>query len=133
MEVKRDARVLHHIYAYCNEIAETVERFGNSFQIFAADAIYRNAIALPVMQIGELTTHLSADFKAEYTDVPWNQMKALRNVVAHHYGKIDAESLWETVVEDIPALKQYCNEILSDAAFSQQDDMEAENEMHISL
>ena len=69
---------------------------------------YKNATALCVMQIGELTTHLSDDFKKTYTEIPWTQIKALRNVVAHHYGKIDDESLWETLKFDIPKLRDYC-------------------------
>ncbi|MCO1602054.1 DUF86 domain-containing protein [Desulfosporosinus nitroreducens] len=39
-------------------------------------------------------------------------MKALRNVVAHNYGKIDDESLWETITSDIPKLKDYCLNII---------------------
>jgi uncharacterized protein with HEPN domain len=49
------------------------------------------------MQIGELTTHLTNDFKQTYTGMPWTHIKALRNVVAHSYCKIDVESLWETI------------------------------------
>lgn len=64
------------------------------------------------MQIGELTTHLTDDFKQTYTGMPWIQIKALRNLVAHNYGKIDEESLWETVTGDIPKLKNYCSSIV---------------------
>jgi uncharacterized protein with HEPN domain len=64
------------------------------------------------MQIGELTMHLTNDFKQTYTGMPWTQIKALRNVVAHSYGKIDAESLWETITIDIPRLKDYCSDII---------------------
>nr|WP_309446466.1 HepT-like ribonuclease domain-containing protein [Desulfosporosinus nitroreducens] len=44
--------------------------------------------------------------------MPWTQIKALRNVVAHNYGKIDDESLWETITSDIPKLKDYCLNII---------------------
>jgi uncharacterized protein with HEPN domain len=64
------------------------------------------------LQIGELTTYLSDDFKQTYTGIPWKQIKALRNIVAHSYGKIDDESLWETITGDIPKLKDYCSEII---------------------
>lgn len=60
----------------------------------------------------ELTTHLTNDFKETYTGIPWTQIKALRNVVAHNYGKIDDESLWETIISDIPKLKEYCFSII---------------------
>ena len=68
---------------------------GPDYNIFKEDTAYKNAIALCVLQIGELTTKLSQELKESYADIPWIQIKALRNVVAHQYGKIDEESLWE--------------------------------------
>ena len=46
--------------------------------------------------------------------MPWNQIKALRNVVAHNYGKIDKETLWETLLGDIPELNDYCCQIIKE-------------------
>jgi len=89
-----------------------MRRFGKDYAVFAQDSIYRNATALCIMQIGELTTHLTNDFKQTYTGMPWTQIKALRNVAAHSYGKIDVESLWETITIDIPKLKDYCSGII---------------------
>ena len=104
----RNADVLRRIISYCNEIDKTIQRFGEDYTVFAQDSVYKNATALCVLQIGELTAHLTNDFKQTYTEIPWMQIKALRNVVAHSYGKIDAESLWETITIDIPKLKEYC-------------------------
>lgn len=122
MSKDRDAHVLRHIIGYCEQIADTVARFGNSYANFESDAIYRNAAALPVLQIGELTTHLSEDFKETHKGIPWTKIKALRNIVAHHYGKIDSESLWETITQDVPGLNQYCQTILQGPTFSQIED-----------
>jgi len=112
MEDNRNADVLRRIVSYCNEISDTIQRFGEDYEVFSKDSVYKNATALCVLQIGELTTHLTNDFKQTYTGMPWTQIKALRNVVAHNYGKIDAESLWETITGDIPKLKDYCSGII---------------------
>ncbi|MDD2402341.1 MAG: DUF86 domain-containing protein [Clostridia bacterium] len=112
MQNKRNADVLRHIISYCNDISETIQRFGKDYTVFTRDSVYKNATALCVLQIGELTTHLTDEFKKSYTEIPWTQMKALRNVVAHNYGKIDDESLWETITNDIPKLKDYCSSII---------------------
>lgn len=114
MQGDRDLEVLRHILEYCKEIEHTMEVFGRSYDVFVSNSIYQNAVALCVLQIGELTTHFTEDFKRTYKEVPWNQMKALRNIVAHSYGKIDKEILWETLVQDIPALNAYCEQILND-------------------
>lgn len=108
----RDANVLRLIISYCNEIEETIGRFGEDYEVFKKDSVYRNAVALCVLQIGELTGSLTYDFKNAYDGMPWTQIKALRNIIAHSYGKIDVESLWETITGDIPELKRYCSQII---------------------
>ena len=50
----RDISILEHIISYCDQIAETIRRFGDDYEVFAADCIYRNAAALCILQIGEL-------------------------------------------------------------------------------
>jgi uncharacterized protein with HEPN domain len=112
MKDRRNADILRHIISFCDDIYDTVQRFGDDYSVFKQDSVYKNATALCVLQIGELTTHLSNEFKQTYTQIPWSQIKALRNVVAHHYGKIDDESLWETITYDIPKLKEYCSFII---------------------
>lgn len=95
MKDDRNIDVLQRIMLYCNQISEAIHRFGGDYSVFAQDSVYKNATALCVLQIGELTKHLSDDFKQTYTGMPWAQIKALRNIVAHSYGKIDDESLWK--------------------------------------
>lgn len=36
------------------------------------------------------------------------------NLVAHSYGSMNREIIWETAVNDIPALKQFCEEQLAE-------------------
>lgn len=112
MRNNRNADILRRIISYCNDISEAIQRFGEDYTVFTQDSVYKNATALCVLQIGELTTNLTSDFKQTYTGVPWTQIKALRNVVAHSYGKLDDESLWETITSDIPKLKEYCSSII---------------------
>jgi len=114
MADNRNVDVLHRIISYCNEIDKTIQRFGEDYNLFVQDSVYKNATALCVLQIAELTTHLTNDFKQTYTGIPWVEIKALRNVVVHIYGKIDDESLWETIMSDIPKLKEYCSSIVQE-------------------
>ncbi|MCD7820452.1 MAG: DUF86 domain-containing protein [Lachnospiraceae bacterium] len=91
----------------------SMDVFGKEYSVFSENTIYQNAVALCVLQIGELTTHLTDEMKKTYTKMPWNQIKALRNIVAHNYGKIDREILLETLIQDIPELQIYCREIIN--------------------
>ena len=56
----RNISVLEHIVSYCQQIEQTMERFGNSAETFQNDPIYRNAAALCILQIGELVGKLTA-------------------------------------------------------------------------
>jgi len=109
----RDEKILERIIVYCDEIFISREMFGEEKEVFLSNVVYKNSVALCILQIGELTTHLTDDFKSRYKDVPWVQIKAMRNVVAHNYGSIDGDVLWETVMGDIPELKEYCIKILN--------------------
>ena len=111
--LNRNLSVLEHIVSYCEQIEATIDRFGDSYSVFSEDPIYRNAAALCILQIGELVGKLTEDFRAAHPGVPWRQIKAMRNIVAHSYGTIDPEVTWEVMTEDIPALKSYCSNILT--------------------
>lgn len=108
----RNISILEHIVTYCEQIEQTVTRFGDDYAIFASDPIYRNAAALCILQIGELVGKLSNDFRDAHPAVPWRQIKAMRNIVAHSYGSVDPETTWEIITDDIPDLKLYCTLII---------------------
>ena len=106
--IDRDRSILNHMIRYCEEIEATVTRFGDSYEAFSSDSAYRNACALCILQIGELSGHLSEAFRKKNATIPWQQIRGLRNIVAHAYGTVDMKSIWQTVIEDIPALKAFC-------------------------
>ena len=112
----RNASILGHIISYCDQIQQTVERFGDDYALFESDSIYRNAAALCILQIGELVGKLTDDFREQHPAVPWRQIKAMRNIVAHSYGSVDPETTWEIITSDIPYLKRYCQVILENNA-----------------
>ena len=109
----RDARILRHIIDYCNQIDQAVEMFGRDYDIFRSNAVYRNAVALCILQIGELVGILSEEFRAENPEIPWRQIKLMRNIVAHRYGTVDHEITWDVVEHDIPELKSFCENALN--------------------
>ena len=39
-------------------------------------------------------------------------IKAMRNLVAHNYGSMSREIIWETAVADIPVLCEFCEQQL---------------------
>ncbi len=66
---------------------------------------------MPILQIGELAKNLSEGFERECPGVAWKNLMRMRDVLAHHYVKLDKDILWETshdesehMAEEIDAL-----------------------------
>ena len=92
----RDIQILIKMTRYCDETEAARIRFGDSFDALQGDTDYKNAVAMDILQIGELTTHLSERFKVTYDAQPWRDITTMRNIAAHHYGEFDLEiEMWE--------------------------------------
>ncbi len=108
----RDKSILQHILRYCDEVEETLRLFGASEETFRESFVFRNAVSMPIMQIGELATRLTDDFIEETTDIPWKAIKGMRTFFAHQYGSMNINLIWQTAVVRIPELRQNCQRLL---------------------
>ena len=108
----KDLDILRHILKYCGQINKTKSEFNNSKMRFIESATFRNAVCLCLLQIGELVTVLSGEFKEKYSEIPWRDIKFLRNIVAHRYGNIDYDIIWDICLSDVPELENFCTEKL---------------------
>lgn len=107
--LQRDAQRLLKVIDYCQRIGRTVDRYGDSLEHFQKDEDYQQSVSFSVLQIGELVNGLSDEFKsATQQEMPWHQIRGMRNIVVHGYGSIDLKMVWGTVKEDIPALEDFC-------------------------
>lgn len=112
-----DAQILQHIVNYCNQIKATIDLFGDDEKIFLQNFIYRNAVSMPVLQIGELVNHLSTDFTAEYNQIAWREIVGMRNHFAHGYQIMNFSEVWNTAINDVPMLNSFCKNILRENNF----------------
>ena len=109
----RDRLILQKIVLYCQRIADNLDRYRHDFSAFEQDYLFQDACCMCVVQIGELVSQLSDEVKAQNKAIPWRIIKDTRNFYVHAYGSIDIPSVWDTLVNDIPALKTACEEILT--------------------
>jgi uncharacterized protein with HEPN domain len=105
---------MKRIIGYCDEINSTLERVGYDFDTMMSDFLYKNSLAMDVLQIGELVKNLTSDFKQAHRDMPWGDIAGMRDIAAHGYGGFDFIVLWETVNEDIESLKSYCQKYIEE-------------------
>ncbi|MFR9223993.1 MAG: DUF86 domain-containing protein [Flavonifractor plautii] len=111
--LSRDLQRVLKIRDYCLSIQDTMSRFGVSLEGFLSDSDYQQSIAFSVLQIGELTSGLSEEYRsATKEQIQWPHIRGLRNIIVHDYGKIQLDQVWQIITEDIPVLKTFCNEQL---------------------
>lgn len=73
------------------------------------DAVIRN---FEIM--GEATKRLSPELINTYSDVPWQQMAGLRDVLINDYLKVNLNLVWQIIERNISELKQQIDLILQD-------------------
>ena len=109
----KDEQVLQHIVRYCNQVELTILKLKIDKSAFEKNFLFQNAISMPILQVGELVKKLSDDFRRENSAVPWRAISGMRDHLAHNYIEMDINVAWETVCDDIPLLKKYCEQILT--------------------
>ena len=109
---ERDIDIINHIIDYCNDIAESILRFGSTIDDLTNDKDYRYSVSLSTFQITELITNLSDEFTSKHSSEPWREMRGMRKFFAHKYGKLDVEILYNTITKKVPELLTFCNDVL---------------------
>ena len=70
----RDLTILKKMIRYADEIEWTIEKMNLDFEMFESDFIAKNAIAMCILQIGELVGKLTEETKKKYNKMPWKDI-----------------------------------------------------------
>ncbi len=77
---------------------------GMTYEDFIADRKTVDAVVRNLIIIGEASVHISDEICSEYAEIPWQDMRAMRNFVVHEYFGVSDRILWDTVQIDLPPL-----------------------------
>lgn len=99
---ERDRAYLWDMLQAARDAAETVAGKGRAE--WDKNKLIRLAVERSVEIIGEAARHVSKTLQKEHPEIPWSQIIGLRNILAHEYGQIDYDRLFETATRDIPRL-----------------------------
>lgn len=64
------------------------------------------AVQHALLIIAEAAKHIPADMKATKTNVPWQKIHGLGNLLRHEYRRIDAAVLWSIITEHLGELDE---------------------------
>jgi len=86
--------------------ARTISNFvsGVSFSQYMQDRQLQLAVERAIEIIGEAARRVSKVFQDAHSDIPWQNIIAQRNVLAHEYGEIKQELIWKVATVRIPGL-----------------------------
>ena len=73
------------------------------------DAVIRN-----LEVVGEAARHIPEEIQARYPSLPWNEMRSMRNLLAHAYFLVDLDVVWKTVQDDLPEIEPMLQRILDE-------------------
>jgi len=88
---------------------------GMTYKQFARDRKTVDAATRNMITIGEAAGHVPDAIQERFPEVPWDNMRRMRNVVVHIYFGVDLPIVWKTIQEDLPPLKGQLAKVLQDA------------------
>ena len=74
----------------------------------------QSAIFYQVIVMGEAVKRLSAEFRSQHSKVPWREIAGMRDILTHHYDRVNLDTLWDVIQTDIPELLGLLEPLLPD-------------------
>ena len=108
----KEKGIMLNIISHCERIEEKL--FDISKQDFDKSKDIQEIVCFNIFQIGELAKNLSTEFIHQFNGMPWRQIKGMRDKIGHGYGTVKMNDVWDTAIEDIKPLKDYCQQIIND-------------------
>jgi uncharacterized protein with HEPN domain len=71
---------------------------------WASDDVLRDSVAYQMQIIGEAAASMSEETRDAIEQVPWRQVRGLRNIIVHRYFSIDWSTVLDTGRTDVASL-----------------------------
>jgi uncharacterized protein with HEPN domain len=108
------------------DIVEAIEHIrsvlkGVALEDFESDWQKRWLVERGLEIISEASRHLPDDIKLRHSEIPWQKVAGIGNVLRHNYERIAPDVLWKLVQDDMPAFDAVCREELTAALIREED------------
>ena len=107
--MKDDRIYIEHILQSIEKIQSYIS--GKDQETFSNDSITQDAVVRQLEIIGEATKRISKELRNKNSEVPWDDMAGMRDVLIHNYIDVDLNIVWKTASESIPGLKALLNKL----------------------
>ncbi|MFO8089050.1 MAG: DUF86 domain-containing protein [Desulfatiglandaceae bacterium] len=93
---------IHSILEYTKEL---------DLEQFAADRKTVDAVIRNLIVIGEAAVRVPDEICRENPEIPWFEIRGMRNFVVHEYFRASDKVVWDTVKIDLPPLLKLLEKI----------------------
>lgn len=99
------------------EALATVESYvaGQDFTTFETDRKTVDAVVRNLEIVGEAVNALPQAFRDQHNEIPWDDVRAMRNILAHAYFRVDLDIVWKTATVFGPRLLAYLRHQIDEA------------------
>ncbi len=87
---------------------------GMGYAVFCENEMVVDAVVRNFAIIGEAARHVPDEVQVRYSELPWADMRDMRNLLVHEYFGADLQTVWETVEHDLPPIVPLLQRILSE-------------------
>jgi uncharacterized protein with HEPN domain len=89
------------------EWTRKVQRFvaDVSSDAFLNDERTQSAAIHGLIVIGEIASRISEQTRESAVEIPWHEIRGMRNRPVHDYFGVDIDEVWRTATVDLPALE----------------------------
>ncbi len=75
---------------------------GLDSRTFEAAGLEQSGTMYQLAIMGEAAKRLSADFRSAHPQIDWRGMIGFRDILVHHYHRLDLEEIWRVVTIEVP-------------------------------
>lgn len=116
---RRDELYLADIIEAASHIKAFLEKLEKQDRdSFLGDELVRSAVLQKMTIIGEAAARISEETRAQYSEVPWHQVRGMRNILVHAYFSVNWDIVWDTATLAVPLFADQITKILEEESSS---------------
>ena len=100
--MRRDEAYLLDILIAARKARSFVE--GISRAEFGQSDLHQSAVIRALEIMGEAARQISDSTREVHPEIPWEQMSGMRNRLLHEYFRVNVQTVWDTVQNNVPDL-----------------------------
>lgn len=107
---ERDHAFLWDMLKYARRAVVLSQR--THYSAYCEDWAIQMSMERAMEVMGEAAHRVSPGFQSAHPEIPWTLIVGQRNILAHEYGEVRNERIWEAATLHVPALIQSLERLL---------------------